>query len=296
MKKIFAWTLVLMGAGFLSWYFFVRESDIEVHFKARTVAGDIVETLRIWDRSADSTQIASVDSVFEVVQQVRSLGHDYIFKWELQAIDDSTTAVNVKITEPGHEWKNKLLVPFSTPPVEQAAAQLGRQFYDILQKHLDITSVTLEGLQSLEPRYCVCTTISAPQVEKASGMMKTYSFMLDFIEKNQLTVTGKPIVSITGWSHNQGKIRYDFCFPVAERPEMPVSDFFSYQTIGAEKALKASYHGNYITSDRAWYYLKEQAAREGLVPSAMPIEIFYNNPNTGIDEASWLAEIFLPVQ
>ena len=61
------------------------------------------------------------------------------------------------------------------------------------------------------------------------------------------------------------------------------------------KALKATYNGNYITSDRAWYALLEHAERNAIKVSETPIEVFYNNPNFGGDELQWNAEIFMPL-
>jgi len=62
------------------------------------------------------------------------------------------------------------------------------------------------------------------------------------------------------------------------------------------KVIKATYNGNYITSDRAWYSLLQYAKNNNLEVSQHLLEIFYSNPNMGGDELDWKAEIFLPIK
>ena len=56
------------------------------------------------------------------------------------------------------------------------------------------------------------------------------------------------------------------------------------------------YNGNYITSDRAWYELLDDAERKNIEVHQTPVEVFYNNPNYGGDELNWKAEIYMPLK
>ena len=90
-------------------------------------------------------------------------------------------------------------------------------------------------------------------------------------------------------------INYNFCFPIIKSDSLPKHHLISYKQQESVKALKATYNGNYITSDRAWYALLEHAERNAIKVSETPIEVFYNNPNFGGDELQWNAEIFMPL-
>ena len=70
----------------------------------------------------------------------------------------------------------------------------------------------------------------------------------------------------------------------------------SYDRLYPKKALKAIYHGNYITSDRAWYALMDYAEKNGIEVVPEPVEVFFNNPNMGGDALNWTAEIYLPIR
>ena len=78
--------------------------------------------------------------------------------------------------------------------------------------------------------------------------------------------------------------------------KLPTHSIIKYKRIFAKKALKATYNGNYITSDRAWYTLMKKAEDLGKEVELTPIEYFYNNPNFGGNEINWKAEIFMPIE
>ena len=91
-------------------------------------------------------------------------------------------------------------------------------------------------------------------------------------------------------------IQYNFCFPIKQSDSLPKHPEIKYKRYYEKDAIKATYNGNYITSDRAWYALKEYADRNNIEIDLTPIEIFYNNPNMGGDELQWKAEIFMPIK
>lgn len=296
MKRKVLFLLAISITGFLSWYFLVRKSEFNISFKLKTHPGDIVQGLRIWDRSKDDLQILEVDSVFSVLQSVKLAEHEYQFVWKLDQITDEESAVKLEISEPGHSFMNKVQIPFLDTELEQNGESLAREFYEIMLEHLKITGVKLVGESEFETRYCACADLTTKQIDKAVGMMQIYNALISVIEENALEVNGKPIVSVTAWNHSQGNLSYRFCFPVKKPEVLPTSDWVYFHEFESMKTLKAEYNGNYITSDRAWYYLYDAARNQGLKPIGLPVEVFYNNPNMGVNESGWKAEIFLPVE
>jgi effector-binding domain-containing protein len=105
-----------------------------------------------------------------------------------------------------------------------------------------------------------------------------------------------PSVRVRKWKHNSGYLNFYFCFPIEKQQFLPASDSVIYADFKSEKALKAIYYGNYITSDRAWYELTNYAGQNGYEITGGPIEYFYNNPTLGGDESLWKAEVFLPIK
>ena len=295
MKKIY-WALAVLGLVVLSWYLFILPYEYEVSFKVKTLPGDVIETIRLWDRSMANSKILNVDSLFSVRQSISQNNNKYTYDWNFSLLNDSTTKVSIKITEPGKSLKNKILIPISSQPIEEDANDISRTFYDILKNHLDITKVKLDGEIYLDSKFCACTTKETNQTAKANGMMLDYGLITSFISEYNLRVDGPPMVRVLDWNHNQGKLKFDFCFPIIQEDSLPEVPEITYKLFKDVKALKATYNGNYITSDRAWYYLIYHAEKQGYTINGLPIEYFYSNPNMGMNEVEWKAEIFLPVK
>jgi effector-binding domain-containing protein len=295
MKKVI-W--ILLGAALivLVWYLFVRPYEFEVNFKARTLPGDIIQTIRIWDRSMDDSEIMKVDSLFGLTQQIVWQNRRYVYRWSFEIIDDSTARVNIKITQPGRSILNKILIPVTNQHIEQDAADIARQFYDLLNVHLKITDVKVLGEGEITPGFCACRTIETRQVEKANGMMKEYGVLTSFISDFDLRTNGPPIIKVIKWNHTLGELKYDFCFPIVKTDSLPINNSITYKDFKSERVLRAVYHGNYITSDRAWYALFRFAESNGYKAVGLPVEYFYDNPNLGLNEKDWRAEVFLPIQ
>jgi effector-binding domain-containing protein len=294
-KKLFLLVSVVLLLV-LSWYLFVRQFDFEVNFKARTLPGDIIQSLKIWNNTLSDADVLSVDSVYSVKQRINWNDRSYLYVWNFEIINDSVTQVNVLISEPGNHILNRVLIPFSKPQIEVDAGKISRQFYDIVKSHLEITSVEIVGGSTIAPSFCVCRTIETLQTKKANGMMKNNSLLSSFIHDSGLKASGLPSVRVREWNHSSGKLKYDFCFPIERQANVPASDSVTYQDFKGQKAIKAIYHGNYITSDRSWYELINYAQKNGNEIIGGPIELFYNNPNLGGDESKWKAEVFLPIK
>ena len=281
---------------FLLWYFFVKHGEYQVNFTTGTTPGDIIQTVRIWNRSLRDATILSVDSLKGLTQEIEKDGQKYIFEWSFKDADNSKTKTSIVISEPGHGFLNKLLVPFSEPPIEKTANKLSHDIYNVIKEHLEITDVEIVGMAEFESKFCVCTSLETDQSGKAYGMMKDYGLLTSFIADHGIEVSDKPIVDVTSWDHNEGSLTFDFCFPVVKTDSLPSSELVNYKTIQGFKAVKAVYKGNYITSDRAWYELQVYAQQHDLAIAGFPKEVFYNNPNLGVDEEKWRAEIFIPIK
>ena len=294
MKKFFL-TLSSIALIAILYYLFLKPSDFEVNFKSKTLPGDLIQTLRLWSRSLDSAQVINVDSLKSIVQTIYWNNRSYVTDWYFNAWDDSTTTVNVKISEPGHSALNKFLIPFTSQPIESDAEEMVRSFYDILKEHLRITSVKILGETELDSSFCVCSHLETKQIEKAKGMMKDYALLASFIDTRGLKVNGPPMVRIVEWKQISGQIKFDFCFPVQRIPNLPDANIFTYKSFDKISALKAEYRGNYITSDRAWYELLNFAEKKGYKISGAPIELFFDNPSLGLNETNWKAEVYIPI-
>jgi effector-binding domain-containing protein len=279
----------------LVYYFVFIPYEFQVRFESKTLPGDIIQTIRIWNRSLPTPGAVTVSNDSSLEQILVIKDRTYKYKWNLISVSDSITKVRIEISEPENRILNKLLVPISTQVIESDAKQIVSKFYTILNEHLKITSVSVLGETFLKPAFCVCRTLQTNQTDKANGMMKYYSLLSSFIDQHYLKPEGPPIVSVNEWDHLKGIIKFDFCFSINPSDSIPDSDSVSYKKFQGQRVLKAIYRGNYITSDRAWYALIQYAKVNGYKVVKTPIEYFHDNPNMGLNETNWKAEIYLPL-
>jgi hypothetical protein len=287
--------LLIAGSIILFYYLLIRPFEFSVNFQAKTQPGDLIETIRIWDRSLDSAKIIEVDSFKMLKQEIKWSNRIYHYEWNFKTISDSITKVTIQISEPKNRFRNKILIPFTDLPIENTAKEIVGEFYRILNLHLKITNVKIIGKTELDSAFCVCSSVEADQIEKANGMMREYPLLTSFIADHNLSTKGVPRIYVHSWSHSIGKLKFDFCFPIEMTSTLPPVDYLSYKSFKRQQVLKAEYYGNYITSDRAWYELIHYAQENGYIVKGLPIEFFHNNPNMGVNESEWKADIYLPV-
>lgn len=295
MRKIFLIIFVCGMVMALSYYLALRPFEFTVKFETATTPGDLIETIRIWNRSLDNGQIIKVDSFFSLNQKIVLKNRVYEYDWHFKPIHDSLTKVIIQISEPSRRIQNKLLVPFTNQPIEMDAADMGKTFFEVINTHLKITRVKVIGEAQLDSSFCICRPLKTDQIAKANGMMKDYSLIVSFIDAHQLKVNGPPTIRVKKWNHKAGKLEFYFCFPLHQTDAIPPIDSMIFKKFNREFTLKAEYRGNYITSDRAWYQLMDYANRNGYKVLTTPIEIFHDNPNMGLNETNWKADIYLPI-
>jgi effector-binding domain-containing protein len=127
-------------------------------------------------------------------------------------------------------------------------------------------------------------------------MMQYYSFLNSILANKAVKMNGTPFLEVTNWNMENDSIAYNFCFPIIKSDSLPIHKDLKYKQYDGVEAIKAIYNGNYMTSDRAWYALLDEAKRKNIEIDQTPIEVFYNNPNYGGDELRWKTEVFMPIK
>lgn len=294
MRKLFA-VLMMAAIGWTGWYLFFKPYDFRINFSSKAIPGTVDQTIKSWERSLDNSDpIGWEHNTFE--HTVNNGDKNFHFLWVIQQEHDTATRVSVFIKEPANRFMNKLKVPFSRTSIERISEHIVRDFIKFLNKHLKRIQVTVEGVSQVAGGHCVCVPLETSQLDKALGMMRTYNSLSYFVSSNNIEREGVPLIEIMDWDQQKDSLIYNFCYPVSKSDSLPQDSTFFYKDIPTQKALKAVYNGNYITSDRAWYALKSYAEEHELEVTGRPLEFFYNNPNFGGDELKWKAEVFLPIK
>ena len=295
MKKISA-IIGFLTIGFLLWYFIIKPYDYLVTFKVKTTAGTINQSLKLWNTSLENSSPIQQENLKNLTQQIIVKDSTFNYDWSISSVNDSISKVNVYVTDMDHSFANKISIPLGTTDFEKRTQNTITDFIGKLKEHLNKIRVRVIGIDSTRTTYCAYIPMKGLQIEKARGMMQNYSLLTSVLSAENIEMNGTPFVEITNWNTQNDSIAYNFCFPVIKSDSLPIDPRIQYKQYSGVKALKASYNGNYITSDRAWYALLEYAENNGIEIANKPLEVFYSNPNFGGDELQWEAQIYLPIK
>ncbi len=294
MKKILG-IVLLMILGVLIWLVFLKPSDFVAVLEAKSVPGTINHTLKTWSRSMENSDIRQDTDQNHLRQELRSNDSLYVFDWKLTKENDSLTRIEVGVSLESANPLMRIRNLFSDTDFKRRSRNTILDFNEKLKEHLASFRVRIDGQASLDPTYCAYVTIENGQLEKALGMMQNYSLLTDVLLENKIELNGMPFVEVTHWDQEKELLKYNFCYPIVKKDSLPSDGLVSFKQFEGGQYLKATYNGNYISSDRAWYALLDYAEQKGIEIEGKPVEIFFNNPNMGGDELKWRADIYMPL-
>ena len=296
MKKTVFGILIVLLVAFIG-YFIIYPYDYIIRFEANTFPGTINQSIKLWDKTVGVPGNPLVqEDLYHLEQHVQAGDSVHIYNWEITPLTENTSRVTVRIKDRDHSWKNKLLVPFTEAEVERSGIKHVTDFVNDLNDHIDLFKVQIDGEAELPSTFYAYVNLKTNQHGKAGGMMDTYMMLSDVLIRSNVTMNGPPMILVDQWDRETDSLEYRFCFPIIRSDKLPQHPKIKYNRIFPKPALKATYNGNYITSDRAWYALLNYAEKNGLEVEETPVEVFFNNPNMGGDALQWKADVYLPLK
>lgn len=297
-KKLILGFSVLF-AMFLAWYLFIKETDYCISFKTNAATGTVFQGIQEW-----STAQALKESETYVILEKRNF--DFIkqemtnkevqmhYTWDINSINDSVTKVNVGIKDLNHSWYNKLTAPFFNTEFKEAQIRKISDFKKGLSEHLKNFKVRIEGEGVSEETFVAYIPLQSVLQEKARNMIANDAEITGFLLSNNIAIIGKPYVEITNWNLDKEKIDFNYCFPIDKNTKIIENQMVKFKTLPAIKGLKATYYGNFRTSDRAWFALLDHAKKHNLKLENKVLEHFLANPFNGGEELEWETKIIIP--
>ncbi|WP_289037199.1 GyrI-like domain-containing protein [uncultured Zobellia sp.] len=291
---------ILLGAGLilltaLVWYLFLKPEDYLATLKIKANPGTINQTIKLWESTLEDSRIIDQHQLNTFEHQITINDSTFNYKWTIEKIDDSLSLTQAHITNVNHSLKSKLLMLFTDTDFEKRSKKTIFQFHEKIQEHLDNFKVTIIGKEVLSNAFCAYIPLESTQFEKASKMMSNYRLLDRFALNPNAQTDGLPFIEVTKWNIEKDSITYNFCYPIKKTDSLPEHKIIKYKEFKGGNSLKAVYNGNYITSDRAWYSLLNEAEKLGIKTTGTPVEVFFTNPNMGSNELEWVAEIYLPI-
>lgn len=292
----FLFITILLAFFALGVWYFSKPYDYMVTFESKALPGTINQSLKLWVKSLDNSKIIESNSLHNIKQSFSYDDNSYIYNWEFESLNDSLTKVNVGIIDSNSSPSKRISNIFEDTKLKKRAKDDITKFMTVLKNHLDSHDVKIIG-ETMSPEvYCAYLSFNTEQMLKANEMMKNYVYLSNELLKDKIELKGNPMVEITSWDKKKDSISFNFCFPIIYKDSLPDHPEIKYKKIESQKSLKAVYHGNYISSDRAWYKLLQYAKNNELTLKQTPVEVYHNNPIYGRDDRNWKTEIYMPVK
>lgn len=281
----------------LTWYLFLKKSDFQVFFNVRTSTGTVfqgVQEMTAVLSKKQRTKLIKQEKYKLIEVEVDKDEAVFIYEWNFKSINDSLTAVTVNITEKNRSIYNRLTVPFFNTDFKKQQLQFVTDFRDELNRHLAKFNVKVTGERSFTKVRVAYINLQSIQQEKAQTMIGNDAIITEFLHRNKIKIKGTPYLEVLNWDQKTEKLDFNYCFPIDEKQPEIEDKNIKFKYLPAQKGLEAIYHGNYRTSDRAWFALIDYAERNNIQINNKPIEHFFANPFNGGDELSWETKIIIP--
>lgn len=297
-KKIIIVLSVLFSL-FLVWYLFIKESDYSITFKVNTATGNVFQGIQEWSAAQalkeNESYVVLEKRNFDFIKQEVKKGNDqFEYSWDIKSINDSVTKVTVDIKDFNHSLYNKLTAPFFNTSFKKEQINKVKDLKTGIINQLKSFKVRVDGEGTSEETFVAYISLKSVLQEKAQNMISNDADITGFLYKNKLKIVGRPYVEITNWNLDKETIDFNYCFPMDKNTKIVADDRVKFKTIPALKGLKATYYGNFRTSDRAWFTLLDYAKKNNIKLQKKVLEHFLANPFNGGNELEWETKIIIP--
>ena len=218
----------------------------------------------------------------------------YTYVWEITPLNDSVSKVSVGINEIGKSWYNKITAPFWPTKFKTEQIRKVKDLREGLNEHLKNLKVRIDGEGTSKPVYVAYIQLKSALQEKAQTMIGNDAAITGFLYTHKIKIVDRPYVEIVDWDLDKETIVFNYCFPIDPSTKAIADANVKFKTIPSLKGIKATYYGNFRTSDRAWFALMDYAKKNDLKIKNIALEHFLANPFNGGNELEWETQIIMP--
>ncbi|TPN87228.1 hypothetical protein [Aquimarina algicola] len=299
MRKVVL-TILILISGAAIWYFWIKKYDYEITFRANAAPGSVYQQVKSLKSKKDSITpgyVRLIDTILfkNVTQLTKIKGEEVLLDWTFTSIHDTISNVTVGIVARNNVIKHRLEVLTGSSSIVKTVKKDIIDFRKRLKYYTNRFQVVIQGEENSPALEGLIISSETKRYKKANEMMRSNAYLHPKLLEYRIQKKGYPFVKINHWNKSTDSIQLYFGFPAQYQDSLPIETDISYKKLVSQKSLKATYYGNYRTSDEAWFTLLEYAQKNNIKVKPEPLEIFYNNPMQGGDELQWKAEIFLPV-
>ena len=298
-KRIYTIALIVLFSIGLVWYLLIKESDYTITFKVKSSTGTIFQGINEWtsmqSKKHNEKYTILEKSNFDFIKQEMKKGNSqFEYVWNIETVNDSTTKISVGIKEINHSLYNRLTAPFFSTKFKTDQIDKITNLKEEFENHIKTFKVKIDGVGSSPEAFVAYINLKSVMQEKAQTMIGNDNIITGFLYKNHIKIIGRPYAEINKWDLEKETLDFNYCFPIDKNSKWITNAIVKFKKIPAMNGLKATYFGNFRTSDRAWFALLDYAKKNGYDLDNRPLEHFLANPFNGGAELEWQTKIIIP--
>lgn len=282
------------------WYFIIKDYNYKITFKTKQIPSIVYNHIQNWnDGESKSNPVVTnlKNTPFDEINQELKSGDTILnLKWKIKKEDDEITFITLKITDPEHSFNQNIQALFGANVFIKKRISQVKELNKNISDEFKLYKISSVIKDQLPSNNCACITLESKVVDKAVAMVKNIAILSDYINDNNIKLTGNPFSEITNWDMENDKIKFNFCFPLADKKNYPEHNKIRFKKVKQKNALKAIFNGNYNMSHLAWYTILDYANTNNISTETSPIEVYLNDPHMGGDAINWSAEIYMPIE
>ncbi|MDH7447927.1 GyrI-like domain-containing protein [Aquimarina sp. 2201CG14-23] len=282
------------------WYVFIKEYDYQITFKVKGSPASVYHQILNWESwgNTKTKNINTIDTILykEIRQHITLQDTTLTLNWTLESHNDSITNIKAGITSEKHAIVNRLAILTGETPFTKSLKKELKNFGEGANSFTNNFKIKIEGESEIPALEYLYISSESRRMAKAGMMLRSNADLYPQLKANKVEEDGFPFVKLTAWDMSSDVIKFDFGFPIKYKDSLPINSKIKYGKTPSQKALKATFYGNYRYSDQAWFALLEYANRRNISIVGNPLEIFYNNPMQDGNASQWKAEIYLPIK
>lgn len=120
--------------------------------------------------------------------------------------------------------------------------------------------------------------------------------LVDFLQANDLEMTGAPICFYHVWNEEQGYTVMECALPIGASNKANVKGNVNIITYPSISAAKAVHSGAYEDLAQSHYAIDEWINANQRQIAGAPFEVYLTDPQSEPDTSKWITEIYYPIQ
>lgn len=220
--------------------------------------------------------------------------------WKLEPEGDQTRVTWT--LEGSQDFKDKLAFTLQENDMADLLHPLFEKSLENLEQNVTRKmaeySINVDGVTEHGGGYFMYMTSAAKMGEvneKAADMIEQVKL---YMKKNNIPINGKPFVVYNQRDERNGTTIFSAGVPTPSQVITPEGSAVLNGYLEPQKAVKTTLKGNTLNAPEAWEKTYRYIEENGMVvnPAGQPFEIYLTDPSQVENPASWITEIYIPVE